>query len=476
MRRYGPSGTSTGCSCSVSSRAVRWQRESVGMVSCDGDPSFVSNSASFMLSLQRSGFDTPPVGGSYAKVSPTLNNWSSLPSPNRNAKASPAASVSKGHESWRSFLADPPSESLGTQDIFLGPAAELSGDPMQFSDSQELTTPLGPRADFFVRRSSLTPSTDVAPVLRVALNGGAPHDRDASPVALDSPWRASRRRMSSSTHSDTASEQRSPLDLPVHAGAGTPMSPVGAVLDHERAMWPSSARRVTSPRPMPNPEGPPTPSPCRPALAMPHLRQGCRSSSESDLLDTKPPGSRRKAESMPHPGSDPSAQRMACGSSDELDESEDSDDDTRSLASAPESRAPVEVWESENVQQLPVDQRMMITTRPSYYSLSILMPGFPLDGITMTITGPYGRTLHIMANRWKADRCDSYERRITFGWDVQLSDIRAHFDDGYLKIEVPRKASASPTPSNLSSMDATLRDVPVIAVLPRCSKNVCPHV
>ncbi|WFD31092.1 hypothetical protein MSPP1_002125 [Malassezia sp. CBS 17886] len=60
------------------------------------------------------------------------------------------------------------------------------------------------------------------------------------------------------------------------------------------------------------------------------------------------------------------------------------------------------------------DDRVKIVTKPGHYALTVHVPGFTLDGITIATKGFNRRTLHIIANHWDSVGAVSLERRITF--------------------------------------------------------------
>jgi len=50
------------------------------------------------------------------------------------------------------------------------------------------------------------------------------------------------------------------------------------------------------------------------------------------------------------------------------------------------------------------------------------------------------RVLHIVADNW-SDSGGHFERRVSFGYDADLVNIRAEFDGETLKIAVPRRVA-----------------------------------
>lgn len=55
-----------------------------------------------------------------------------------------------------------------------------------------------------------------------------------------------------------------------------------------------------------------------------------------------------------------------------------------------------------------------------------------------TLAARRRRVLHVVADDWNEDG-GHFERRITFGYDADLYNVKAEFDGEFLKIHVPRK-------------------------------------
>lgn len=92
----------------------------------------------------------------------------------------------------------------------------------------------------------------------------------------------------------------------------------------------------------------------------------------------------------------------------------------------------------------PTDTRVhfWVTLSKDQYIVSVYLPGFEFEGITLTTKGFNQRTLHITANRWTAEGSEHFERRITFGADALMERMRASFREMTLKIYIPRRYDA----------------------------------
>jgi hypothetical protein len=83
-----------------------------------------------------------------------------------------------------------------------------------------------------------------------------------------------------------------------------------------------------------------------------------------------------------------------------------------------------------------------VSTHPSSYEIIVRLEGVSLNSITLSTRRR--RVLHIAADCY-ADGGESggggghWERRISFGWDADLTAVRAEFDGRFLKVIVPRK-------------------------------------
>ncbi|KAF9567953.1 hypothetical protein CPC08DRAFT_625855 [Agrocybe pediades] len=86
----------------------------------------------------------------------------------------------------------------------------------------------------------------------------------------------------------------------------------------------------------------------------------------------------------------------------------------------------------------PPDSWIEVETTQSEYKLHVRLPGFSREGITLATKRR--RILHVVADRWE-DGGGHFERRISFGYDADLVQVRAEFDGTMLRIVIPRRAS-----------------------------------
>lgn len=84
----------------------------------------------------------------------------------------------------------------------------------------------------------------------------------------------------------------------------------------------------------------------------------------------------------------------------------------------------------------PPDTWIAVETSPSEYRLVVRLPGFRRDGIT--ISTRRRRILHVVADSWEPEG-GHFERRVLFGYDADLAQVRAEFDGQILRIIVPRR-------------------------------------
>jgi len=77
-----------------------------------------------------------------------------------------------------------------------------------------------------------------------------------------------------------------------------------------------------------------------------------------------------------------------------------------------------------------------VETTPSEYRLNVKLPGFQRDGITLATKKR--RILHVVADSWGSGG-GHFERRISFGYDADLVQVRAEFDGDMLRVVVPRR-------------------------------------
>lgn len=87
----------------------------------------------------------------------------------------------------------------------------------------------------------------------------------------------------------------------------------------------------------------------------------------------------------------------------------------------------------------PPDTWIAVETSPSEYRLVVRLPGFRRDGIT--IATRRRRILHVVADSWEPEG-GHFERRVLFGYDADLAQVRAEFDGQILRIIVPRRVPA----------------------------------
>ncbi|KAF9227217.1 hypothetical protein BS17DRAFT_695226 [Gyrodon lividus] len=93
----------------------------------------------------------------------------------------------------------------------------------------------------------------------------------------------------------------------------------------------------------------------------------------------------------------------------------------------------------------PPDTWIAVETSQSEYSLLVRLPGFRRDGIT--IATRRRRILHVAADSWEPGG-GHFERRVSFGYDADLAQVRAEFDGEMLRIVVPRRPLAVSSWSN----------------------------
>ncbi|KAJ7646943.1 hypothetical protein FB45DRAFT_732789 [Roridomyces roridus] len=87
----------------------------------------------------------------------------------------------------------------------------------------------------------------------------------------------------------------------------------------------------------------------------------------------------------------------------------------------------------------PVDSWIEVETTQAEYRLVVRLPGFKRDGITLATKKR--RILHVVANSWE-EGGGHFERRISFGYDADLAQVRAEFDGELLKVIIPRRMPA----------------------------------
>ncbi|THH20415.1 hypothetical protein EW146_g956 [Bondarzewia mesenterica] len=84
----------------------------------------------------------------------------------------------------------------------------------------------------------------------------------------------------------------------------------------------------------------------------------------------------------------------------------------------------------------PPDSWIAVETMPREYTLVVRLPGFARDGITLATRRR--RILHLVADSWEPGG-GHFERRISFGYDADLAQVRAEFDGELLRVIIPRR-------------------------------------
>ncbi|KAF9567951.1 hypothetical protein CPC08DRAFT_592172, partial [Agrocybe pediades] len=82
------------------------------------------------------------------------------------------------------------------------------------------------------------------------------------------------------------------------------------------------------------------------------------------------------------------------------------------------------------------DSTIEVHTLPHEYQLHVRLPGFSWDGITLATKRR--RILHVVADRWDHGG-GHFERRVAFGYDADLTQVKADFNCDLLRITVPRR-------------------------------------
>ncbi|KAF8197864.1 hypothetical protein BJ912DRAFT_846085 [Pholiota molesta] len=96
----------------------------------------------------------------------------------------------------------------------------------------------------------------------------------------------------------------------------------------------------------------------------------------------------------------------------------------------------------------PPDSWIQVESTHSEYKLLVRLPGFSREGITLA--SKRRRILHIVADSWE-NGGGHFERRISFGYDADLAQVRAEFDGVMLRIAIPRRVSPITWNANASS-------------------------
>ncbi|KAF8228876.1 hypothetical protein L208DRAFT_1289202, partial [Tricholoma matsutake] len=84
----------------------------------------------------------------------------------------------------------------------------------------------------------------------------------------------------------------------------------------------------------------------------------------------------------------------------------------------------------------PADSWIEVETTTGEYRLNVRLPGFRRDGITLATKRR--RILHVVADSWE-NGGGHFERRISFGYDADLVQVRAEFDGEMLRVSIPRR-------------------------------------
>jgi len=82
------------------------------------------------------------------------------------------------------------------------------------------------------------------------------------------------------------------------------------------------------------------------------------------------------------------------------------------------------------------DAWIAVETVQREYRLLVKLPGFRRDAITLSTRKR--RILHVVADSWEPNG-GHFERRISFGYDADLAQVRAEFDGEYLRVIIPRR-------------------------------------
>ncbi|KAF9478801.1 hypothetical protein BDN70DRAFT_765341, partial [Pholiota conissans] len=82
------------------------------------------------------------------------------------------------------------------------------------------------------------------------------------------------------------------------------------------------------------------------------------------------------------------------------------------------------------------DSTIEVHTLQHEYQLHIRLPGFSWDGITLATKRK--RILHVVADRWD-NGGGHFERRVAFGYDADLTQVKADFNGEMLRISIPRR-------------------------------------
>ncbi|WFC97000.1 hypothetical protein MBRA1_003666 [Malassezia brasiliensis] len=416
---------------------------------------------SALAKLTEPSVSTPPPSGAQPTNLPhepaANDSWRSLLPDNDPARLN-RDDTHTPEQSWRCFLsAQSPTSDADSHEMYLGPSGSSDRLPPHTDDDDDDAERLsfGRRADLFVRRSVVTPIAIANAHQRLPNMHEletASKDAGEQPKVHAFAYKASddlyvrpmRPRSIIGVAALDQLDSKPATDAPVKpARPAPPMlhleSDAG---EEERANWPTSSRHVMSPIASPlsctSPVPSATPSPAsdgalaapRPALHPPDAQPIAPITTHPQALrEMGGPAVLHGPRSASYP--QPNTERGRA--------SESLEDET------PAGGEPVKTS----------DPRVSMMSTDSLYTLSLHVPGFSLDGITVATKGFNRRTLHIIATRWGHGDSDHFERRITFAADAIMTAIRARFDGEHLHVEIPRR-TARPTRQ---------RDLPTLASL-----------
>jgi hypothetical protein len=321
-------------------------------------------------------------------------------------------------ESWRSLIAGHV-ETSEPQNIFLDPN-DITGhsETSHIDDDEEISPVFGRRADLFVRRPS--PSLSVhAPFdkLRSRQSVTDPGPFSSSPKHFDMTDYASHANDKLQRHSTDASfDGIGTLEgARADVNAELSLSTTSCDFGNDRESWPTSSRQGA--HLSGSSQWPPMATP-RPVSA--------RAVSELDRSFSDPMDMLSK-ENVPNisTGAPTSAVQIHKPSLSQIDTTRPSSPQTKESTSHTLGKSH--------------DDRITVSTSHDAYTVVMYMPGFSLDGITLTTKGHHRRTLHVMANKWGSDRWEHFERRIIFAADADMSQIRARFENERLIVQAPRR-------------------------------------
>lgn len=425
---------------------------------CDAEPDRINARISALAKLT-----DPNQGNDPQHRDASSDSWRSLLPPgdagrNRDSHDDTQSSL----QSWRSFLNmnSPCSDGGDSHDMYLGPSDDPSGVPTDDVEDDEYQGLLfGRRADLFVRRSSITAVTisnakqrlpNAQQLETASKNAGQRpqvHAFKSSP-SVDVYVHPMRPRsitgVSAFDHADSRQE------AVLGPRSGSTQGPNTLYLssdtaEEERENWPTSSRR--DPSPLMSPQRSevsldtseytsPRTEPDQ-GIVQSEQEVGRAGSvgplSTGEALTTSTIPTARSALSEPKP--ERSLCEALCANLPKIDtglkrcQSPQQQDTNQSHAMD---------------RQIRHDTRVSMVTTEQQYTLSLHVPGFSLDGITLATKGFNRRTLHIIASRWGNDKSDHFERRITFGSDAIMTAIRARFDGEHLNVEIPRKTLRQP--------------------------------